>query len=96
MKKRLKRFAPLQLGIVMAVTYAMLALVLVPFFMIGGMLAPNASGMPMLFLGIGALILPVVYGAMGFVAGVIGAFVYNLAAKWTGGIEVTVEDAPAS
>jgi hypothetical protein len=39
-----------------------------------------------------ALILPVVYGVMGFVMGAIGAFIYNLVAKVVGGIEIEIKD----
>ena len=31
---------------------------------------------------------------MGFIGGVIAAAVYNLVAKWTGGLEITLSDAP--
>jgi hypothetical protein len=42
--------------------------------------------------GIGMMIfLPIMYGVMGFVAGAIGAAVYNLVAGWVGGIELEVE-----
>ncbi|HEX8371163.1 MAG TPA: hypothetical protein VF585_00150 [Chthoniobacterales bacterium] len=34
---------------------------------------------------------PLVYAVMGFIAGIIGAAIYNLFAKWIGGIEVEVE-----
>ena len=36
MKKRLKRIAPLQAGIVLAVTYALFSLILVPILMLAG------------------------------------------------------------
>ena len=43
----------------------------------------------------GALVIlifaPLFYGVLGFVAGIVGAFVYNLMAGWIGGIEVEVE-----
>ncbi len=45
----------------------------------------------MLVLGILA---PVLYGAMGFVLGAIGAWVYNLIATRLGGIEIQLEAAP--
>jgi hypothetical protein len=35
--------------------------------------------------------MPFFYAAMGFVAGVVSAWVYNLIAGWIGGIEVDVE-----
>ncbi len=46
-----------------------------------------AAGM---MIGFGVL-MPVIYGVMGFVFGVIGAAIYNLIAGWIGGIEVEVE-----
>ena len=42
------------------------------------------------------ILMPLLYAAMGFVFGVISGAVYNLVAKWTGGIEFTVTDAPES
>ena len=37
------------------------------------------------------ILMPVIYGVMGFIIGVIGAAVYNLVARWIGGIELEVE-----
>ena len=37
------------------------------------------------------ILMPVIYGVMGFIGGVIGAAVYNLVARWIGGIELEVE-----
>ncbi len=37
------------------------------------------------------LFIPVIYGVMGFVVGIIGAAIYNLVAGWIGGIEIEVE-----
>ena len=43
-------------------------------------------------MGVGFVILfPLFYALMGFLSGVVGAFIYNLVAKWIGGIEVEVE-----
>ena len=38
-----------------------------------------------------AIFVPVIYAVMGFVSGALGAVIYNLVAKWVGGIEVEVE-----
>ncbi len=96
MKKRLKRIAPLQTGIVLGLLYALLSLIVVPFFMLAGLGAAAGRGgaaLPFAFLfGIGALCLPILYGVLGFIFGVIAAAVYNLVAGWTGGIEITLED----
>jgi hypothetical protein len=45
--------------------------------------------------GIGFLAIiffPVLYGFMGFVAGILSALIYNLVAKWVGGIEIELKD----
>lgn len=54
--------------------------------------APAAPIAGMMFVM--GLSLPVLYGMMGFVFGIIGAAIYNLIARWMGGIEVEVEDLP--
>lgn len=36
--------------------------------------------------------LPIIYAVVGFIGGVIAAFIYNLVAKWTGGVEFTTEE----
>ena len=51
----------------------------------GGMLGPS--------LGIASIILfPVIYGIIGFIAGIIGAAIYNLIVKLVGGIEIELKD----
>ena len=40
------------------------------------------------------IFLPFLYVAVGFIGGIISAAVYNLVAKWSGGIEFTLVDAP--
>jgi hypothetical protein len=44
--------------------------------------------------GVFLLLFPVIYGAVGFIGGVIAAALYNLVAKWTGGLEFEVTDMP--
>jgi len=94
-KRRIKRFAPLQLGKMLAVLYGIMGLLFVPFFLI---MSAFASQMPaeqrigIMAFGMGfALLMPVMYAAMGFVLGALGALIYNLVARWIGGIEVEVE-----
>lgn len=56
-----------------------------------------ASGMDSGFIGsimgVGAIIfIPLFYGLAGFIVGCIMAWLYNIAAGWTGGIELEFED----
>ena len=100
MIKRLSHVAPLQFGIVSAVMYGLLSLIFVPFFLIFALIgmhaAPaNTQAMPGMLGGgmvVMAVLLPIFYAVLGFVFGVIAAFVYNLVAGWTGGFELTFSD----
>jgi Transmembrane domain of unknown function (DUF3566) len=52
----------------------------------------TSQALPALFSGVFIIFLPVIYAVVGFIAGVITALIYNLVAKWTGGVEYTAED----
>jgi hypothetical protein len=100
MKRRIKSIAPLSLGKILGILFACLGLLILPFFLIFALIIPHLphargnpgmTGFPAIF-GVGmALMLPVFYGVLGFLQGVIGAAIYNLLARWIGGIEVEVE-----
>ena len=105
MKRRITRIAPLQAGKMMGVLYACMGLIFLPFFGLAVLLPafaqqaqqPPAQAPFMVAAGamIGlAIFMPIFYGVMGFVFGIIGAALYNLIARWIGGIEVEVEEIP--
>jgi hypothetical protein len=96
MTKRIQRIAPLQLGIVLAVLYGVLSLIAVPFILIASLAGAKAHGGLAPFGGgmIVAILIPFLYAALGFIGGIITAAIYNLIASWTGGIELTLADAP--
>ena len=88
----------------LGVLYACMGLIFLPIFMLaaaagafaqhaeGGQASSTAPGAVVagIMFGMG-LFIPVIYGLMGFVVGIIGAAIYNLVAGWIGGIEVEVE-----
>ena len=90
MNKRITRIAPLQLAKVLAVLYAFLSLIVVPFLVLGSVLGSESgnTGLPLVF----ALLIPIFYAVGGFIGGLIVAALYNLIAGWTGGIEFTISD----
>ena len=99
MKKRLTNVNPLKLGITLAIIYGIISLIIaVPIFLImslaGAASAARGGGqaIPAIFSGVFVIFLPIIYAVAGFIAGIISAFVYNLVAKWTGGVEFTTED----
>jgi hypothetical protein len=70
------------------------------FIMFFGGMMMSAGGRGGLAAGGGSIVfgllfmigLPIMYGAIGFVAGAIGALLYNLFAGMVGGIEIEVEN----
>jgi hypothetical protein len=51
---------------------------------------PPAALVAGMMFGFG-IFMPVFYGVFGFIFGIISAAIYNLIARWLGGIEVEVE-----
>jgi hypothetical protein len=91
----IKSINPLSAGKMLGLTYACLGL------LIGGIISlialagagGNRGGPEAVFLGVGAVIMvPLFYGVLGFIAGLIGALIYNLIAAAVGGIEIEVEE----
>jgi hypothetical protein len=81
-------------GILYAAFGLIIGLVVSLVSLAGGFAAGSDSGMMgfgVLF-GVGAIVLlPILYGCMGFVVSLVGAWLYNLAAGAVGGIELTVQ-----
>jgi len=93
-KHILKRVAPLSVGKILGLLYAVLGLIFMPFVLLTTLFAPavHSSRAPMAMFGIGfAIAAPIIYGLIGFVGGTVSAAIYNVAAKWMGGIAVEVE-----
>ena len=95
-----KSIGVLSVGKVLACLYALLGLLVGGFFSllaIAGAAAGAANGGPAaLLFGVGAIIiLPIFYGLIGFVGGIIMAALYNVVASIAGGIEVQLEGPPA-
>lgn len=93
----LKSVGVLRLGVFGAVAYAIMgvleALLFAPVMAFAPM-SPNGSGFPEAirpYIAIGAFIgLPILFAIGGFIGGIIAAFVYNLVASWTGGLQLTI------
>jgi len=90
---RVRRIGVLSTGLMAAAIYAVLGL-LVGLAVALAMVFPAAALKPLRGPFAGALavvVLPVLYAAIGFVAGVTVAAVYNLAARWIGGIRILLD-----
>ena len=84
----------------MGAFYGAVGLLVIPLLLIAGLAslaggkgANATAGVVMVVFGIFA---PVFYGGMGFLFGAFGAWVYNQIAKRLGGIQIELQQAPAS
>ncbi|MBS0514631.1 MAG: hypothetical protein JSS16_04070 [Proteobacteria bacterium] len=91
----IKRINVLKLAIFQGALMAAFGLLAGLFFLMFGSMLAGLGGHGSsvgIFGGIGALVfLPIMYGIFGFIAGAIGAFIYNLVAGVVGGVEIEVE-----
>lgn len=93
---KIKMIDALSLGKISGILYAFIGFivgVIMSFVsIIGASLGEPEAGIFGALFGIGAIILfPILYGVMGFVGGLISALLYNLIAKWIGGVEIELE-----
>lgn len=87
MVQRVRRFSVAQTAKVVGLLYAVMAVIFMPFFLIAAFAAPKGSGFS---VGL-ALVLPIVYGVLGFIFAAIGCALYNWVAGMVGGIEVELD-----
>jgi hypothetical protein len=97
-KKQLKWIGPWSYGKISMIGAAIFGLVyglfLAIFMPIVEKMSTTKSSEFALYKALGwwvILVMPVVYGILGLLFGMLGAAIYNLLAKWAGGIEVTIE-----
>jgi chromate transport protein ChrA len=90
-----KSVGVLSVAKILGMMYACMGLILAPFLLLIGVMA-SALGQqknPLAgFFSVGiAVLMPIFYGLMGFIVGLLGALLYNLFARWVGGFELQLE-----
>ena len=90
---RVKRVGVLSAGLMSAAIYAAVGLLVgVAVALVSFIPAAALASLCGPFVGaLAIVVLPVAYGLIGFVAGVVVAFVYNLAARFLGGLRVLLD-----
>lgn len=92
----INRIGALSLAKVSGTLYAVLGLIVGALFSLIAMAGAVASGgdeagMFGALFGVGAIVVfPILYGCMGFIASLIGAWLYNVLAGMVGGVELDV------
>lgn len=86
---------------VFAVVHFAIGLIFVPFFLIMAMVgvfagakAGNAFSAAVAITT--AVFMPFLYGFIGFIMGALGAWIYNLASGWLGGIQLELQPPAAA
>ena len=91
----LKSVGIMSVAKLMGLLYGCLGLIFAPIFLLIGLLGSFAGSdktpLAGVFGVVFAILMPLLYGAMGFVTGAIGALLYNVLAKWVGGFELELE-----
>ena len=81
------------MGLIVGVIYGLIFMVVGGAMMAGGGRDSGAAGASSLVIGLVMMIaIPVFYGIIGFIGGIIGALVYNVAAGVVGGLEIEIEN----
>ncbi len=80
-------------GVIIGVIYGLIFMVVGGAMMAGGGRNSGTAGASSLVIGLIIMIaFPVMSAIFGFIAGAIGAFIYNLASGFVGGIELELEN----
>ncbi len=87
MKQRIVKLSVLQTGKLLATFYGFISIVMLPFMFIVMLANPEDGAGPM----VGILVMLLFYPIGGFIGGILMAAMYNLASKWVGGLEMSVE-----
>lgn len=82
--RQIRRFGVFQTAKMIGVLYALMGLLFVPIFIVATMFGADGSPFGIAF----TLLVPVIYGILGFIMTAIGAAIYNVVAGLVGGIEV--------
>jgi hypothetical protein len=96
----IRRVDALSVGKVLGCLYFLLGLIvggfITLFTMLGAAAAgPRRGGLPDVIFGVGAVIvIPVFYGVVGLIGGLISGTLYNVVASVVGGIEIELQRRP--
>ena len=83
-------------GVIIGVIYGLIFMAVGGAMMAGGGRDSGAAGASSLVIGLIMMVaIPIFYGVLGFIAGLVGGAIYNVAARTVGGIELELENVDA-
>jgi hypothetical protein len=92
--RSITRIEPAQFALIMGTTYVFIGLIIAVLAFLAMSLAHTTTFAAFGGLGRGmaVIVVPIVYGIIGYICGFIGAAIYNVVAGTVGGIKVTVSE----
>ena len=87
MQYRIRRFGIQSTALTVGILYFVLALLFVPIFYF--VARGGVGALPPMMI----LLIPFIYAVVGYIGTVIGCWLYNIVAGWSGGIAFTLEPA---
>ena len=93
-KKIIHKMGVLSVAKIYAIIMAIVGFIIGIFYAILGAVTVSSGAPPDVFAGLGVIaiiVVPIIYGIMGFVLGALSAWLYNLLSKWIGGIEIELK-----
>jgi hypothetical protein len=92
MKKELTRISPFRAGALSCIVNGIIGIVFMPIYLLMAMFSRITDAPTILARIVSVLWMPIYYAIFGFLAGIIGAAIYNLVATWVGGLEFEIKD----
>jgi hypothetical protein len=93
--RQVRRFDPQSVMKILAIIYGLLGGVegvVISLAALLGLAARSGSNRFALFGVFAIVLVPILFAVIGAISGGLGAVIYNVAAKWVGGIHVEVSD----
>jgi heme/copper-type cytochrome/quinol oxidase subunit 4 len=91
-KLNLRKIDPIKWGIISGILYAVISLiVVVPLFLIMSAVGVEdlaQNDFPAAFAGVGLLFIPIIYGVIGFILGILITALLNVILSKTGGLDM--------
>ncbi len=89
--QRVKKIGVLSLAKIFGLLYALFGLIIGVLFSVFSFFGLSADETGLYFGTISIITVPILYGIIGFIGGLITAFFYNLIASKVGGLEVEIK-----
>jgi len=96
MIRRIKRFSPHQTAKVISLIYFPFGVLMAAVMGLSRLAPPPPGTEQVQFPVIVIVLLPILYSVIVYIFTALGCLMYNLGARWVGGIEVEVDDAPSA